>query len=157
MYSHTGNWDIMGIVVHGGHAFVAIAVMTNWRLTGEQRESDLFLVDEKNGDVDLSPTFANFVIPITEVDKHNVGENDRMYPEILVDLDRKVFVSCFFDVALETNVPKGWIGAYKDIWTHVPKHLLQYFPDPPRWDIVYPPRRPTIWSLLKGRLHLPWM
>ena len=53
---------------------------------------------------------------------------DRTRPIILIDFDNALFVSAFFDQALEDEVGAGWTGSYADPMQHAPPELQAIWP-----------------------------
>ena len=53
---------------------------------------------------------------------------DRTRPIVLIDFDNALFVSAFFDQALEDEVGAGWTGSYSDPMQHAPAELQAIWP-----------------------------
>ena len=50
-------------------------------------------------------------------------------PSLFIDFEEKLFVSNFYDQALERRLPKDWIGKYGGVYDNIPKKFRY-------WEIV---------------------
>lgn len=53
---------------------------------------------------------------------------DRTRPQFLIDFDNAMFISAFFDQALEDEVGPGWTGSYTDPLASAPAELQAIWP-----------------------------
>jgi hypothetical protein len=88
-------------------------------------------VDIPNGST-LEDEYFNFITPfivaLDELEKESkrlyvLGDTEKIEankPKLFVDFDKKIFLSMYYDQALENRLIEGWTGKYTDFLNLIP-------------------------------------
>lgn len=132
--------ELIGVVISQGkwgiyHAYLGEWIMDYARYDpsydaaadGKKFRNGLLVVDDSSirAYLEWLEPYSVSLVDLSEF-AHSHGFS-KARPVFLVNFDEHLFVTGFYDVAIEGYVPQGWRGVYADPVEHLPQELIAFF------------------------------
>lgn len=129
---------ILGLVHRGDEWTLVLAPPYAWAIDGACIEGTSFQPAEWDGLFSIQNGAATvqfrrdfgvelFIQELQEMLNDN-SNNDKLWPDVLVDLNQRIVYNIYFEQPVETWVPDDWKGEWADPLDFLPKDIRKIWP-----------------------------